>query len=245
MVSVIMPAYNAVATIGESIESVLAQTFHDWELIIVNDASLDKTIKIAKTYEDSRILTYTHSINQGVAAVRNTGMQHAKGEYIAFLDSDDLWEKDKLEKQVRFMQENESVISYTSTAYIRNGKSSGYVLRAERELAYRNLLKRNLMSCSSVVVRSNCMIPFPKGYMHEDLAVWFRIVKKVGYARGLDESLLIYRIGESTKSSSRIKSARMTYNTYINVGYGNFVSLLFTLRYALHSISKRFLIRFG
>ena len=245
MVSVIMPAYNAVSTIGESIESVLVQTFRDWELIIVNDASSDDTVKIAEIYEDSRILIHSHSTNQGVAAARNTGLQHVKGEYIAFLDSDDLWEKDKLEKQVRFIQENDAAISYTSTAYIRNGKISGYVLRAEQELTYRNLLKRNLMSCSSVMVRRDYMISFPKGYMHEDLAVWLQIVKKVGYAHGLDEPLLIYRMGESTKSSSRIKSARMTYNTYINVGYGNFASLLFTLRYALHSISKRFLIRFG
>jgi len=238
-----MPAYNAAATIGESIKAVMAQTSPDWELIIVDDASTDQTVKIAEAYKDSRIQIHSHVVNQGVAAARNLGMQHAKGEYIAFLDSDDLWEKDKLEKQVQFMQENRAVISYTGTAYIRGGKRSGYVLRAERELPYKTLLKRNIMSCSSVMVRRESMLPFPSGYMHEDFAVWLSVVRECGCAYGLDEPLLIYRMGEATKSSSRIKSAWMNWSSYREVGCGRIVSTIFMFRYAIHSVTKRLRIR--
>jgi len=239
LVSVIMPAYNAVATVDESIKSVLAQTYQNWELIIVDDASIDSTQDIAKAHTDDRIIVLCHNANQGVAAARNTGLQHAKGEYIAFLDSDDLWLESKLEKQLDFMQARNVVISYTSTAYLVEGQLSNYMLRAEPELTYRNLLKRNLMSCSSVMVRRDAMLPFPKGYMHEDLAVWLQVVKKAGCAHGLDEPLLIYRMGQATKSSNRIKSARMTLGAYRKVGYGVLVSTIFTIRYAFHSISKR------
>ena len=246
LVSVVMPAHNAAATINESIDSVLAQTSHDWELLIINDASTDNTEEIAKAYaaKDARVRVFTNETNQGVAATRNVGINQSNGEILAFLDSDDLWRETKLEKQVRFMKEKNATISFTGTSYINSaGQASSYTLQAIENFTYEDLLRRNIMSCSSVMVRRDSMIPFPQGYMHEDLTVWLQIVKKAGQAHGLNEPLLIYRMGEATKSSNRIKSARMTFGSYRHVGYGLLTSFFYTLRYAKHSISKRYLIK--
>lgn len=239
-----MPAWNAEKTIKASIDSVLAQTFKDWELIVINDASQDKTEFIVQeaAKSDARLILYTNEKNSGIAYSRNLGLSHAKGQWLAFLDSDDLWQEDKLEKQLRFMEENAAIISYTATSYMNAaGEMYDYILRAKKELSYKELLKRNLMSCSSVMVRKDEMIPFPYGELHEDYAVWLVIVRRAGCAYGLDEPLLKYRIYQGSKSSRRISSAFMTYNAYTLAGYG--AGLLMTLRYALHSIAKRFRIK--
>jgi glycosyltransferase involved in cell wall biosynthesis len=239
-VSIIMAAYQAAATISESIESVIVQTRQNWELIIVDDASADNTGEIIQAYaeKDRRIRVFANDTNKGVAAARNFGIKQASGRYLAFLDSDDLWHRDKLEKQLPLMEK--AVISYTATSYINKaGQVSGYTLHAEERLEYSELLRRNIMSCSSVMVRRDSMIEFPQGYMHEDYAVWLQIVKKAGQACGLDEPLLIYRMGGESKSAKRMNSALMTRNTYMHIGYGRIVSFALMLRYALHSIFKR------
>ena len=239
-----MPAWNAEKTIKESLNSVIAQTFEDWELIVINDASQDKTADIIQmaAENDPRIILLTNETNRGIAYSRNRGVAHAKGDWLAFLDSDDLWRKEKLEKQLRFMEEMGALISYTATSYMNaSGEMYDYTLRAEKKLTYKALLKKNLMSCSSVMVWRDEMISFPYGELHEDYAVWLVIVRKVGYAYGLDEPLLVYRLAPGSKSSKRISSAMMTYNAYSLAGYG--AGVLMTLRYALHSIGKRFKIR--
>jgi len=247
-VSIIMPAYNAELTLTDSVESVLAQTHQNWELIIVNDASSDKTAAIAKVLagKDNRIRLFTNGSNQGVALSRNVGIVHAKGNYVAFLDSDDLWHKDKLKKQMHFMKETGSVISFTGTSYMNEaGQVSGYVLQAKEKLAYRELLRRNIMSCSSVMVKRDSMLLFAQGYIHEDYAVWLQIIRKTGAAYGINEPLLIYRLSPNSKSSNRVHSGMMIFQTYRHVGYGRIVSSLLTVRYAVHSISKRMKIRNG
>jgi teichuronic acid biosynthesis glycosyltransferase TuaG len=157
-VSIIMPSYNAEKTIKASINSVIAQTFVNWELIIIDDASQDGTVSAIKEQKDPRIILLENAQNSGAAEARNCGINHAKGQWLAFLDSDDLWHEDKLQKQIQFMEETGAVISYTATAYMSEaGEISGYILRAEKQLSYKELLKRNLMSCSSVMVRRDVM----------------------------------------------------------------------------------------
>ena len=251
LVSVVMPAYNAARTIQESIDSVIAQSYEHWELIIIDDHSTDNTMQIAKqaTNENTRIRYFANAKNKGVALSRNKGIQEAKGEYVAFLDSDDLWHPDKLKNQIAFMKQNNATISYTATAYINNGIRSDFVLRAEKQLTRKNLLKRNIMSCSSVMVSREMMLkhlfPERKEKIHEDLVSWLNILNKVGIAYGLDEPLLTYRMSRNTKSSGRLTSAIMTLNAYRCVGYNFIVSCLMTLRYAKHSLSKRYLIKAG
>jgi len=244
-VSIIMPAYNAEKTIQASIDSVLVQTFPDWELLVIDDASQDGTVEMIKKLaeNDQRVVLHVNEKNSGVSQSRNKGIDLASGEWLAFLDSDDLWSTDKLEKQLQFIEATGAAISYTATAFINEtDKMSGYIQQAEEKLTYEMLLKQNLMSCSSVMVRRDVMIPFPlERDVHEDYVVWLAIVRKVGCAWGLDEPLLIYRMMENSKSSGRIASAKMTYNAYRHplVGYGSISAALLTLQYAKHSILKR------
>jgi len=243
-----MPAYNAEKTVEASINSVKAQTYSNWELIILDDASQDTTLQIVKSAAqgDARIHVVINEHNMGVAATRNAGIAQAKGQWIAFLDSDDLWREDKLEKQLRFAKENDAAITYTATSYMdSSGNIFNYVLPAEFKFTYKVLMHRNIMSCSSVIVMRDVMMPFPQGFIHEDYAVWLQIVRKTECAYGLDEPLLIYRMGEATRSSGRLKSAQMIWGTYREVGYGRVSATFYTLRYAMHSIVKRARIQSG
>ena len=247
-VSIVMPAYNAEATIKASIESVISQTYTNWELVIVDDCSKDATKYIASTaaQKDKRIYVLTNERNMGVASTRNTAMAQVQGKWIAFLDSDDLWHESKLERQLQCMTEHGAAISYTATAYINEaGQRSSFILRAKNKLSYSGLLRRNLMSCSSVIVSKAAMVPFEQGDMHEDYVAWLRILRQTGYALGLDMPLLTYRISANSKSTRRVRSSKMLFRAYRQVGYGRIVSWLLTIQYALHSIPKRVRIRFG
>jgi teichuronic acid biosynthesis glycosyltransferase TuaG len=247
MISVIMPAYNAERTIKEAIESVLNQTYHDFELIVINDASLDNTLKIVEEYMelDQRVKLIDNPKNSGVSVSRNKGVSMARGEYIAFLDSDDIWRHDKLEKQLKLMKEKVAVLSYTASSFIdQKGTVFNYIMQAEEKLSLDTLLKKNLISCSSAMVRADVMkrIKMPNDKMHEDYYVWITILKEYKYAYGVNEPLLIYRLSTNSKSSNRLKSAKMIFNTYKAVGYK--VSACFlTLRYTIHSVQKRMKIK--
>jgi len=249
-VSIIMPAYNAAETIQASIDSIKSQTWAGWELIIIDDGSKDITQQIinAAAKSDHRVRPAINKRNMGVAATRNAGIHMAKGEWIAFLDSDDLWHEDKLEKQLAFIDASNAAISYTATAYINKaGEVSNYVLPARHKLDYRQLLRSNIMSCSSVMVSRDVITryPFPEGGLHEDYVVWLKILREVGFAYGVDMPLLQYRMTDTSKSGRRFSSAIMIYHAYRVVGYGRVGAFLLTLRYAAHSIPKRGRVRRG
>jgi len=244
-VSIVMPAYNAAKTIEESIQSVLQQTFSDWELIIINDCSTDNTAQIIDKYcvKDSRIICLLNEQNSGVAASRNNAIKVAKGEWIAFLDADDIWDKTKLEKQIVQISANKDIfISYTASAFMNHdGKRYSYVMPAEEKVDYEMLLRKNIMSCSSVMINADLMktIEMPSDSMHEDYYCWLIFLKQGYFGYGINEPLLMYRMGRNTKSSSRLKSARMNFNTYRAVGYSWILALYYMCRYALHSVEKR------
>ena len=249
LISVIMPAYNAEKTIGDAIDSVLRQTYPDFELIVINDCSKDRTADIITAFaeKDKRIKFLQNPQNSGVSATRNYGVSEATGEWIAFLDSDDMWRCDKLEKQIRTVTENDgAVLSYTASSFIASdGTPSGYVMEAEEKTTYKTLLKKNLVSCSSAMVKTEIMktIQMPNDAMHEDYYVWLTILKKHTYAYGINEPLLIYRLSEHSKSSNRIKSAKMLFNSYTAVGYHKLTAFMLMLRYTYHSVTKRYKIK--
>jgi teichuronic acid biosynthesis glycosyltransferase TuaG len=243
-VSVVMPAYNASKYISAAIESVLSQAYQDFELIVIDDCSEDDTYLIAKSYaeKDPRIILLKNAENSGVSATRNYGISKARGEWIAFLDSDDMWRSDKLEKQLVLLQEHpDAKITYTASAFIDSeGTPYNYVMPAEQKMTYRMLLKKNLLSCSSVMVRRDVIsrVKMADDKMHEDYSAWLRILRETPFAYGVNEPLLIYRLSKNSKSSGRIKSAKMIYNSYRYVGYNIVVSLFLMLQYSVHSISK-------
>lgn len=244
-VSVVMPAYNAARYIEASIRSVQAQSITDWELLVVVDGSADGTLKIVQRLaeEDARVRVLINGRNLGTAKSRNRGVAEAKGDWIAFLDSDDLWRRDKLEKQLALAErEPGAALLYTACAYMdENGKPYTYILRAKPRFTYRDLLRRNLLSCSSVMVKRELMLRYPmaEGFMHEDYATWLQLLCELPCAYGVDEPLLIYRLSRKSKSGSRVKSGQMIYRSYRYVGYSVPVSVWLTLRYLPYSVNKR------
>lgn len=248
-VSIIMPAYNAAKFIPAAIESVLSQTYDNFELIIIDDCSKDETFDIATSYleKDARIVLLQNSKNSGVSVTRNYGISKACGEWIAFLDSDDMWRSDKLEKQITLIKEHpDAKITYTASSFIDYyGNPYNYIMQAEPEITYHVLLKRNLLSCSSVMVRKDVIsrIKMADDRMHEDYAAWLLILRETPCAYGINEPLLIYRLSQNSKSSNRFKSAKMIYHSYRFVGYNFASSLCLMLRYSIHSITKRCMIK--
>lgn len=251
VVSVIMPAYNAEKTIGAAIESVLQQSFKDFELIIIDDCSSDGTFEIMQQYAevDRRIRICRNKINSGVSFTRNYGTEIAEGEWIAYLDSDDMWKSEKLEKQLSVIDNYpQASLIYTASSFISDdGVEYSYVMEAEEKTSYCTLLKRNLLSCSSVLIKADIVknIKMPGDHMHEDYYTWLMALKKVKYAYGINEPLLIYRLSSNSKSSNRIKSAKMIYQTYKAIGYSQVLSFILMLNYSLHSIKKRYKIKNG
>ena len=147
LVSIIMPAYNAEKYIEEAIESVLKQTYRNWELIIVNDCSIDATEQIVKKYQekDERIKFHSLTENHGVANARNTALQNAVGRYIAFLDSDDMWLPEKLEKQIGFMKINNYVFTYHQYRHFASRDKVGKIVNIPLKLGYKEALKGNII----------------------------------------------------------------------------------------------------
>lgn len=219
LVSIIMPAYNAEKYISESIESVLAQTYKNWELIIVDDCSQDETINIIQRYIniDERIKCICLKVNQGVADARNIAIKNANGRYLAFLDSDDLWMKEKLSKQIDFMKNNGYAFTYHSygTFYADKNKYKKHLV--PMIIDYNTLLKgNNTGSCVAVCIDryvvKNVFMPDCK---HEDYVCWLNILKNNklnGY--GLKDVYGLYRIGKKSVSSNKIKCALWTWYVY-------------------------------
>ena len=219
LVSIITPAYNAAEYIAETIESVLAQTYPKWEMLIVNDCSKDNTAEIVQSYadKDNRIKLINLEQNSGAAVARNTGIKNAKGRYIAFLDSDDLWKKEKLQKQLNFMQQNGYAFTFTAYEHFKNKKENTQsVVNILKSLNYKQALKGNKIGCLTVMLDRKQIknIEFRK-QKHEDYILWLNILKTGITAYGLNESLALYRTGNSKSvSSNKFKSALWTWKVY-------------------------------
>ena len=249
MISIIMPAYNAEKTIAASIGSVLAQSFQDWELIVIDDCSGDGTrdtvqelLRGLSSAAAGRIHLICREQNEGVSSARNLGAEMAQGDWIAFLDSDDLWAADKLEKQMQLLDKNpDAGILFTGSAFIReNGERSSYVLQAPEEITYQRLLRQNLISCSSVVMRRELFLRHRMQHdeLHEDFLLWLKLLREGVKAYGVNEPLLIYRLSPASKSGNKLHAARMTWRVYRHMGLGLGTSLSCLVSYTLRNTLK-------
>jgi teichuronic acid biosynthesis glycosyltransferase TuaG len=221
-VSIITPAYNAERFIEQTILSVMEQSLSDWEHLIVVDAkSSDRTLDIVKDWElkDRRIRCLQSANVFGAAQNRNFAVDQAKGEFLAFLDADDLWTSDKLKKQIDFMQSKPCDFSYTTFTRIpEDGQKTGKCILAPEKLNYEMLLKNNDIGCLTVMLKKNAFsqIRFAeKGW--EDMSLWLSLLKQVPFAYGLQESLAWYRIVSGSRSNNKVFSAKLRWQTYRNV----------------------------
>ena len=240
-VSVIMPVYNGEKYIKQAVESVFVQEVST-ELLVIDDGSTDHTEKVLSAYkgrEDFRYLK--NKENMGAARSRNRGVQEARGEYIAFLDADDWWEKGKLTAQLELLEKTGYVLCSTGRELMKaDGTDTGRYIPVKEKILYRDLLKHNSINCSSVVIRREAALEFPMEHddSHEDYITWLKVLKKYGSAAGINKPLLKYRLSEGGKSRNKLKSAAMTYQVYRYVGYGPLKSLFFFVSYAFHGIWK-------
>ena len=222
LVSIVTPVYNSEKFISDTIESVQDQTYKNWELLLVDDCSKDASAEIIESYrkDDERIKYIKLEKNSGAAVSRNVGIKNAKGRFIAFVDSDDLWEPKKLEVQMKFMLKKKIGFSFTSYRYMReDGTRTNKVAKAPEKIDYNGLLKNTIIGCSTVVIDRDIIGNFdmPLVRRGQDTATWLKLLRDVDYAYGIGDSLVNYRLVGDSISSNKIKALRRTWNTYRNV----------------------------
>lgn len=217
-VSIITPLYNCSDFLEQTIKSVLAQTYENWEMIMVDDCSTDNSLEIAKEYasKDRRIKIIELTENSGAAVARNTAIEAATGRFIAFLDSDDIWLPEKLEKQVMFMQNNNIAFSYT--AYEKMTED-GIVFGKNyipKKVNYKTLLKTNIIGCLTAMYDTHKLgkVYMPLIRKRQDFGLWLRILKKEPYAFGIQEILGQYRLRSGSISSNKRSAAKFTWRLY-------------------------------
>ncbi|WP_346937783.1 glycosyltransferase family 2 protein [uncultured Clostridium sp.] len=243
LISIIMPAYNCEKYIEDAINSVIAQTYNSWEIIVIDDGSRDNTISIIEdlSNKDYRIRFYKNEKNLGVSETRNKGISFAKGEWIAFLDSDDMWEDSKLEKQILLSNKVGAEFVFTGSSFINeSGANYKGILKVPEKVNYKELRTHNIISCSSVLVKKKFFkdIRMEKDDMHEDYAVWLRVLRTGVCAYAINEPLLVYRISPNSKSGKKIKTIKMTYKVFRFIGMNPASSTYFMCRHIMGSIKK-------
>lgn len=225
LVSIIMPAYNCAEWIGKSISSIIAQTYENWELIIVDDCSTDNTLDVVEEYSksDKRIKLHKLTQNSGAAIARNTAVDMANGVYLAFLDSDDLWKPDKLQKQIRFMSDNN--YDFTCTDYGKideNDVINNITIHCEKKYDYDMVLKR-CPGNSTIIYNCEKLGKFHAINIkrRNDFVMWLAVIKKARYAYGLQETLGYHRVrlgSISYKKSDLMKYQWKVYREIEHIG---------------------------
>jgi teichuronic acid biosynthesis glycosyltransferase TuaG len=244
LVSIIMPAYNAEKTLAEAVDSVLAQIWPDWELLLVVDKnSSDRTHDIATSYatKDRRVKPISGLSQGGCVFNRNQAIQRASGGFLAFLDSDDLWLPEKLKRQVEFMERTGCDLSYTGYAQMNwTGQRLPHVVTPPARLTYDDLLNDNLLGCLTAMVRRS---RFPdirfEEHLHEDFILWLRLLRQT-VAQGLPDTLAVYRQAAHSRSGNKVKAALARWRIlrhYENLPLTR--ALPCFLRYAFGALRKR------
>ena len=232
LVSIITPTYNSEKYIAAAILSVQDQTLSDWEMILVDDSSTDTTeqIILGFTENDSRIKFHKLEVNSGTGVARNTAITLAKGSYIAFLDSDDLWKPSKLERQIDFLRTNNLPFTFSFYDCIdEQGKSINRRVTAPKNLKYSQLFFCNYVGNLTGIYEVNYFgkIPVSNSKKRQDWMLWLTILKKIKTAQPVTESLACYRIRENSISASKLNLVKHNFAVYRNFhGYNFMVSTL-------------------
>jgi teichuronic acid biosynthesis glycosyltransferase TuaG len=242
-VSIIVPAYRAATTIGETIESVRAQTHQQWELLIADDCSPDTTREVVAEWEqrDPRVRLIQMPSNGGPASARNGALAVARGRWIAFLDSDDLWLPEKLERSLAHALHHHAALVYTGYRRISaDGRRVGRYISVPPTLSYRDLLGHTAIATSTVLIdRAVAGEVRMRAVYYDDFVCWLSILKRGHLAYGLDEDLMRYRVLTGSVSRNKGRSARQVWATYRLVeGLSLLPSAWHFGRYAVNAIRK-------
>lgn len=245
LVSIICPVYNAELYLEETIQSVISQSYSHWELLVIMDAnSIDQSLVLAKKWsqKDPRIKVLESATNLGVAHNRNYGIQEAKGDFIAFLDADDLWLPQKLEKQVLFMETRSIDFSCHSYQQINiHGERLSLIRRVPPRIDYFDLLKSNRIGCLTVMVRSSLLkkFSFKPQLPHEDFLLWLELLQQTP-SYGIDEVLGLYRVMPQSRSSNKKQAALNRWLIYRKILKLNLIkSIYYFIHYASMAAHQR------
>ncbi|MCR5267100.1 MAG: glycosyltransferase [Lachnospiraceae bacterium] len=250
LVSIVIPVYNASKFISDTMLSVKSQTYTDWELILVDDGSTDDSLQIMREMADElnagreRVFILELGGNQKAARARNAGVAKANGRYLAFLDADDLWDPEKLSKQVSLMRDLDCAFSFTGYEFAdEDGIGVQKIVHVPQKINYKKAVKNTTIFTSTVMFDltklSKADIEMPN-VPSEDTATWWKVLKKVPYAYGLDEDLTLYRRGGTTLSSNKLEAVKRTWNLYRNVEHFSLPkSGCCFCCYLLHAIIRR------
>ena len=221
LVSIICPTHNSERFVSETIISVLKQTYAEWELIVVDDCSTDGTLDVVRSYsaQDSRIKLLRLEANLGAAVARNTGIDTANGHYIAFLDSDDIWEPVKLERQVAFMQSNSYVFTYAAYKKINDTGDVVGAVGVPTSVSYKQLLKTCSIGCLTAMYDVSYFgkVHMPLVRKRQDYGLWLKLLKMVAFAHGINEPLGRYRVHANSISANKAEAAKYTWRLYRDV----------------------------
>ena len=246
-VSIIVPVYNCQKFLKHAVHSAQNQLYPEWEMLIVDDASTDasyaEALRLAS--EDSRIKVFHQPENKGVSACRNLAISQAEGRFLAFLDADDLWSREKLSKQLTFMKNNDYALSHTSYAFINsrgNVMSLGKV-SVDEYVDLPRYMKTTQIGLSSVMIDRkkipNPIFPDDKR-LCEDARVWMHFMRKGEAFHGLDEVLTLYRIRANQLSGNKFNMAQNTLRRYWKEkNLPAYKRLYYFLNYAVHGVEKR------
>lgn len=242
LVSIITPSYNSSKFIVQAIESVLNQTYKNWEMIIVDDVSMDNSNEIIEEYmrKDHRIKLIKLATNSGPAVARNKAIKDSKGRYIAFLDADDLWISEKLEIQISFMQRNNLLFTYSSYKIIDENSTEIGEFITKKSINYHSLLKTCSIGCLTAIYDTK---KIKKYYMedvgHEDYTLWLKLLKEFGTMEGTLEPLAKYRVVNNSISSNKMKSAIWQWNIYRKIEKLSIIkSVYYFIHYAFNGFIK-------
>lgn len=239
-----MPVYNASGTIRDTVDSVLRQTYPNYELIIIEDCSKDDSLSIARSYErtDPRIRVIENPDNRGVAFSRNTGIQAADGDYIAFLDSDDIWLENKLERQVDLLEKTKAQFACASYDFIDEAnRPLLHPHLVPDVIDFQTILKENIVLCSTVCAEAALLKehPFQSNYLHEDYVLWlelFRMPIRIVTDR---QVLTHYRLIKGSRSYNKLRAAASRWRIYRDyLGMNVPGSLFCFIQYFINGVKK-------
>lgn len=242
--SVVIPVYNCFETLGQTIQSVLNQSYNNLEILVINDQSTDRSLDIVKNFaeKDKRIHIIENRKNLGVAQSRNKGFENIKGEYVALLDGDDIWESKKLEQQIAALQNTNCDFCYSSYSYINGaGKEVGHPHIIPDSCTYEDLLKENFICCSSVVLRSELTQKYKmtSEFFHEDFVYWLELLKSGYSGIGCSQVLVKYRVSQKGRSYNKLSAAKnrwLIYRKYCKLDILS--SLYYFSHYAFNGFNK-------
>ena len=242
LVSIITPCYNSEKYISETYHSIKNQKYSNWEWLIVDDCSNDNSVGIIKSFKDSRIKLIVNKVNKGASVSRNLALENAVGDYITFIDSDDLWECDFLTTTLKYLKDNNETLVYTS--YKRVDESLNQILEdfiAIDKVDYNRLLYNCPIPMLTAIYdcRKIGKIYFPEVNLREDHAMWLLLLTRTNYARAISNPLGIYRIRTNSVSRNKFKIAIkqfQLYNNHLKMNF--FLSMYYTINWALNGLKK-------